>query len=202
MRSGSNEWFYLLIREIARALIRIVFTIRYTGLENLPKERYGYILACNHVSNLDPIIITDRIKPWIRYLAKNELIKFKALEYFFRALGIVPVERGAGDSKAIDECVRLVEKGYILGIFPEGTRFPEGSPGRPKSEWRLSQRDQVGRFSCAIEYERPMHFRSRIIVHFGGIIKYEDLTLEEDSPRAIKRATKIVWDRILSMLRV
>ena len=194
------RWFYRLICSLAWVIFNIVFKVSYEGLENVPENESGYILASNHASNIDPIVLSMKLKPWVRYLGKAELVKYAFIACFFRLLGIVSVDRGQGDTKALDRCVELIENGYVLGIFPEGTRYPKG-PGQPRSGMALlAKRCKADILPCSIEYERPLRLRSRIKVQIGDMIKYEDLGLDEDSPRALKRATRLVWNIIVGML--
>ena len=196
------KWFYILVRSIAWLYCSIAFKVTYEGIENIPQRDEGYILASNHASNLDPVVLSMKFDCWIRYLAKAELVKYPALAWFFRSLGIVSVDRGQGDTSAIDRCVELIGEGHVLGIFPEGTRFFK-EPGRPKSGMSLiAKRCKADILPCAIEYERPLRFRSGIKVRIGEMIEYKSLGLDEDSPRAIKRATKVVWNEVVAMLGV
>ncbi len=195
------QWFFKLARTVVGFLLSIAFRIEYKGMHNIPENGKGYILASNHTSYLDPVVLALRIKPWMRYMAKEELMQIKGLQWLFRWLGIVPVSRGAGDLSTIEHCAALTKAGYVLGIFPEGTRFPAGEPGKPKSGMALIARmTQADVLPCAVTYERPLRFRSRIRVYYGPMIPYSELGLDEASPRALKRATKRVWDEVLALL--
>ncbi len=195
------QWFFKLARAVVGFLLPIAFRIEYDGMHNIPQNDKGYIMASNHTSYLDPVVLVLRLKPWVRYMAKAELMRIKGLQWLFRWLGIVPVSRGAGDLSTIEYCAGLTRAGYVLGIFPEGTRFLAGQPGKPKSGMALiAKMTQADVLPCAVTYERPLRFRSRICVRFGTVIPYAALGLDEDSPRALKRATKRVWDEILALL--
>ncbi|HWP50484.1 MAG TPA: lysophospholipid acyltransferase family protein [Clostridia bacterium] len=195
------QWFFKLARAVVGFLMPLAFHIQYEGVHNIPQNGKGYILACNHTSYLDPVLLALRIKPWVRYMAKEELMRISGLKWLFRWLGIIPVSRGAGDLSVISHCAELTREGYVLGIFPEGTRFPAGQPGKPKSGMALiAKMTQADVLPCAVTYERPLHFRSRIGVCFGEVIPYAALGLDENSPRALKRATKCIWEEILTLL--
>ena len=102
---------------------------------------------------------------------------------------------------ALDRCAELTREGYVLGIFPEGTRYPQNQPGRPKSGMALiAKMTGADVLPCAVSYERPLHFRSKITVKYGDLIPHAELGLEEDSPRALKKATKRVWGDILKLM--
>ena len=101
----------------------IIFPLKRVGKKNL-KELKGknYILACNHMSNLDAIMLDISMKKKYRYLAKKELFKNKLTGSFMRSLGAVPVDRSQADPKAIKEIFRLISKNKKIAIFPQGTR--------------------------------------------------------------------------------
>lgn len=194
-------WFFCLARSVVNFLFWIIFDIEYVNAEKIPKRENGYITACNHTSYLDPLMIAFKNPKWIRYMAKAELTHIKGLGWLFRWLGIVPVERGSADMSAIDRCAELIREGYVLGIFPEGTRYPEGEPGRPKSGMALiAKMTKADILPCAVRYQRPIGFRTKVTVTYGDIIPYEQLGLDDDSPRALKKATKLVWGEILRMM--
>lgn len=101
----------------------IIFPIKKVGKRNL-KELKGknYILACNHMSNMDPIMLDVTLGKKYRYLAKKELFKKKFTGAFMRTLGAVPVDRSNADPRAIKEIFRLIGKNKKVAIFPQGTR--------------------------------------------------------------------------------
>lgn len=101
----------------------IIFPIKKVGKKNL-KELKGknYILACNHMSNMDAVMLDISMKKKYRYLAKKELFKKKLTGAFMRSLGAVPVDRSQADPKAIKEIFRLIGKNKNIAIFPQGTR--------------------------------------------------------------------------------
>lgn len=121
-----------LLKLIGRPLFRVLFAVEYFGLENVP-ESGPVILASNHPSYLDPILIILPMKRVIRYMAWDALFKVPLLGSLIKALGAFPVDigRGKGES-AYREALGILEKGDALGIFPEGQRSDVG----PMSELR------------------------------------------------------------------
>lgn len=115
-----TNWFYYLGKIVTGFIFRIWFHMEFYGQENQPRDR-GYILCCNHRSALDPVLIAQKIKKPIRYMAKIELFQNKFVSFIIRRLGAFPVARGRGDTSAIDTAVETVKKGHVLGLFPEGT---------------------------------------------------------------------------------
>ena len=101
----------------------IVFPIKKVGNKNL-RELKGknFIVACNHMSNLDAIMLDIKFFKKFRYLAKKELFNKKFNAAFMRALGGVAVDRKQADPKAIKEIFRLIGNNKKIAIFPQGTR--------------------------------------------------------------------------------
>lgn len=101
----------------------IIFPIKKIGKKNLKQLKgKNFILACNHTSNLDAIMLDIKFFKKYRYLAKKELFDSKFSNWFMRSLGGVPVDRTQADPKAIKEIFRLINNGKKIAIFPQGTR--------------------------------------------------------------------------------
>ena len=109
---------YKLVRPILKVFIGL-YKPTYIGLENIPKEK-GFILAGNHTSYLDPILIASSLKHEVRFFAKDSLYK-GIKKPLFKSLGIIPVNRKIKDKNALNEGIRLLNNNEIIGIFPEGT---------------------------------------------------------------------------------
>lgn len=196
-------WFYQLALHIVMWILLLWFDLRFEGVENIPdkKSHHNYVVICNHRSILDPIFIAWRIPKMVCYMGKAELFKNKLAKFFFEAVGVFPVERGSGDMSALNYGIDLYRKGYSIGIFPEGTRSKNGTPLRPKSGAALvAKLAEANVLPCAVIFEGKLHFRKRIVIKYGPIVPYEVLGLGEDSPRALKKATKVMWDGVLALL--
>ncbi len=195
--------FYNICKAICMFAFRIWYKIEYTGSENVPNGG-GYILICNHLSNLDPIILAGGVKEPIHYMAKAELFTNPFLAFIFRHVNAYPVERGTGDTSAIDNSVKLIAESKIVGIFPEGTRSKDGNPLRPKSGASLvAKMTCADVLPCGIIYENKGKFRSKVSVKFGSVIPHEKLGFtEEQNARELKTATKIMFGSVLSLIGV
>lgn len=106
---------------IALLCSKIFFPITSHGLENLPRQG-GYILASNHISMLDPVIVRLSTKHKLNFLAKDSLFKNKIFGAFIARLGSIPIRRDSADVGALKEAIRRLKEGKPLLIFPEGTR--------------------------------------------------------------------------------
>lgn len=101
--------------------VKLFYPTKVIGKKNLPKKQ-GYVLTCNHYSNLDVVILDVSLGKKIRYLAKKELFKNKFLGWYIKKLGGYPVDRENPDISAFKFGINALKDGHILGIFPEGTR--------------------------------------------------------------------------------
>jgi 1-acyl-sn-glycerol-3-phosphate acyltransferase len=107
-----------------RELLRRVYRITVEGGDHIPASG-GCILAANHESLADPFFLGVATTRPIHYMAKAELWRNRILAFLMDAFGTFPVERGGGDSRALRHGVQLLEKGAVLGIFPQGTAKPQ-----------------------------------------------------------------------------
>jgi 1-acyl-sn-glycerol-3-phosphate acyltransferase len=117
---------YLAIGFMTYLPVRVLFRLRWRGLENVPAET-GAVLAANHTSNFDPWPLGLPLFPrrFLRFMAKSELYWFP-LRHVLNAAGAFPVRRGEGDAEAIKSAVELCRNGEIVVMFPEGTRRRKG----------------------------------------------------------------------------
>lgn len=120
---------FSLIKLLAYPLFRVLFAVEHHGVENVPDEG-AVIIAGNHPSYLDPLLVGLPIKRTIRFMAWDALFKVPLLGQIIRAVGAFPVDirKGRGES-AFREAVRVLESGDALGIFPEGQRSEQAAMG-------------------------------------------------------------------------
>ncbi len=124
----------LLVRMVAlvtRIVTRMCARVEFQGLERVPKTG-AVILAANHISNADPMMIGAWLTPALRrrrihWLGKQELFDWPIFGWISAHGGVHPVERGAADVEAFRLATRILEAGFVLMIFPEGTRSPTGT---------------------------------------------------------------------------
>jgi 1-acyl-sn-glycerol-3-phosphate acyltransferase len=127
---------YLVVGAISWPFVKLVFRLRATGVENVPRQG-GFVLAANHWSNFDPWPLAIPVFPrrFFRFMAKSELFWFP-LSLVIRAGGGFRVRRGEQDEQAIATAVELVREGHAVVMFPEGTRRRKGIRKRREARWR------------------------------------------------------------------
>jgi 1-acyl-sn-glycerol-3-phosphate acyltransferase len=120
-----QRWWQVVLYRSVRVLIlgvaKLFGRIRIIGSSNIPRDR-PYILAPVHRSNIDFALASLVTPRRMRYMGKDSIFKFKALNPFFHALGAFPVHRGAADREALRTSIAVIESGQPLVMFPEGTR--------------------------------------------------------------------------------
>ncbi len=122
-----------IIKFVARKLFRVLFAVEYHGLENVPADG-AIIIAGNHPSYLDPVLVMLPIKRKILFMAWDALFKVPVLGQVIKAIGAFPVDlrKGKGEA-AFLEALRVLNAGDALGIFPEGQRSEGGPMGELKT---------------------------------------------------------------------
>ncbi|BFV59755.1 lysophospholipid acyltransferase family protein [Kitasatospora sp. CMC57] len=131
--------FYRLMKMIVAPLLRIFFRPWIEGADNIPDDGPA-IIASNHLSFSDSFFLPALMKRRVTFIAKAEYfntpgIKGKLTAAFFKGVGQLPVDRsgvrGAGEA-AIRSAVAVIERGELFGVYPEGTRSPDGKLYRGK----------------------------------------------------------------------
>lgn len=114
------------------------------------------------------------------------------------------MDRGAGDTSAIDNSRKVIEEGDILGIFPEGHRSKTGEPLRPKSGVALVARlTEAPVLPCSVYWEGKLGFRRKIVIRYGELIPYEAMGLtESSSARELRNATQLLFGKVLEGIEV
>lgn len=116
--------FYKILRPIVTGFVKIFFRPNIFGIENIPKEG-RCILAGNHTSIFDPLLLMSSTKREIHFLAKNELWQGPK-KIIFSNLGLIPVNRKIRDGNALHNAEKVLKNDLVIGIFPEGTTEKTG----------------------------------------------------------------------------
>ncbi|HEY7070543.1 MAG TPA: lysophospholipid acyltransferase family protein [Acidimicrobiales bacterium] len=112
---------YTALSGLFHGLAKLYFRLEIRGREHLP-PRGPYVVAPVHRSNLDFILVSCIHSTRMRYMGKASIWKYPTLGRFFSMLGAFPVHRGTADRESLRTCMRIIENGESLVMFPEGTR--------------------------------------------------------------------------------
>lgn len=180
-----------------------MFKIKVEGLENLPALG-GFILASNHITDFDPLLIGISLKRQLFFMAKVELFKNRVARTVLNGLGAFPVDRAKGDNTALYKAIDTVKSGGVLAIFPEGTRSKDGELLRFKSGAIVvaaqTGADIVPTSVYIKDIKNGWKFRSQVVVRYGKVIKHEDLQIDVKSTITIKKANTRVKNAIEGLL--
>ncbi|MDB6146408.1 MAG: hypothetical protein JWO45_72, partial [Spartobacteria bacterium] len=128
--------------------------VHVVGRENIERDG-GFLLAANHISHFDPLIISSIVLRKIDWMAMAEFFGYRFVGFFLRAVDAFPAERDRADLKTIRTAIARLKQGRIVGLFPEGgirdgaASLLEGAPLRPGAS-ALAQIAQVPIVPCVI----------------------------------------------------
>jgi 1-acyl-sn-glycerol-3-phosphate acyltransferase len=193
---------YNLIGILSAPVLYGLYRLRATSKENLPKG--GCVLACNHVSSLDPWVLGMPLWPqrFLRFMAKSELY-WPPLSYVLNRVGAFPVRRGQRDVVAIETAVQLARDGHIVAMFPEGTRRTKGLvkrfEARPRSgAARIALEAGVPLVPAAVKGTDKLLRLGKLSVVYGAPVEIDDLRGREMA-EAAQEATERLMERIAEL---
>ncbi len=176
-----NIWrrlFLFLVTHIGyMAVFKIMYRLEIHGKENLPKHS-EYIVASNHLSTLDPPLICGVINKGVAYMAKKELFAHPLLNWWLNWLGAFAVDREKLGFSTVKTVMSIKKTGWVLGIFPQGTRQEPGKiTGVTKGFATIARKTKCGILPIGIigtNKKAKIPFTGKIIVKIGKLIPYED----------------------------
>lgn len=124
---------YLILKNIVLGpILNILFRPWVRGSENVPRKG-GAVLASNHLSFVDSIFLPLKVKRPVTFLAKSDYftgkgVKGAVIRWFFKSTGQLPIDRSGGKASedSLNTGLGVLERQLLLGIYPEGTRSPDG----------------------------------------------------------------------------
>jgi 1-acyl-sn-glycerol-3-phosphate acyltransferase len=177
------------------------FRLRARGRENLPVSG-GYVLACNHLSSIDPWPLGLPLWPrrWLRFMAKAELYWWP-LRLLLNSAGAFKVRRGLGDLEAIDTAVQLAREGNVIAMYPEGTRREKGlvkkHQARPHSgAARIALEAEVPLVPAAVSGTDRLLTLGPLRIVYGEPLEIEDLRASDD----LRHSTQVATERLMARI--
>ena len=118
---------YSVARRVLTPVFRFGWRVKVAGLENVP-EHGPAILCPNHTSVIDSFMMPLVLPRRITFVGKAEYMDDWKTKYIFPAMGMIPIDRGGGSAaeRALNAAARVLERGELFGIYPEGTRSRDG----------------------------------------------------------------------------
>ncbi len=195
---------YQVVAVLSWPVLYGLFRLRARGRGNLPATG-GYILACNHVSSLDPWPLGLPLWPrrWLRFMAKSELYWWP-LNVVLNGAGAFKIRRGLGDREAIETAIQLARAGHVIAMFPEGTRRAKGlvkkHEVRPRSgAARIALEAGVPLVPAAVTGTDRLLKLGPLRIAYGPPIEMDDLRASDDTRGASQEATSRLMARIAEL---
>jgi 1-acyl-sn-glycerol-3-phosphate acyltransferase len=198
---------YKIFKAILGPILRMLFKVRVEGIENVPKDG-AVILASNHVSFCDSIFLPLVLKRKVIFVAKAEYFEQKRTAWFFTLMGQIPIKRGGGSAsaRALESAKEVLEGGGTFGIYPEGTRSPDGRLYKGRTgvaRLALDTKSPVvavamigTREAQPIGQIKP-NFFTPITIKFSRQLRFDRYSAKRDDPLVLRRIT----DEIMFELR-
>jgi 1-acyl-sn-glycerol-3-phosphate acyltransferase len=202
--------YWILKRVILGPALLILFRPKITGKKNLPKQGAA-ILASNHMSFSDSIFLPLAVPRRITFLAKSEYftgrgIKGWLMKKFFEGAGQVPIDRSGGRASeaAVNTAISILKSGQLLGIYPEGTRSPDGKLYRGRTGMaRIAIEAGVPVIPVAMigTYDiqpigQVLPRIKRVGIAFGEPIDMSQFLGKQRDPAVLREATNLVMESL------
>jgi 1-acyl-sn-glycerol-3-phosphate acyltransferase len=195
---------YQVVAVLSWPVLYGLFRLRAHGRGNLPATG-GYVLACNHVSSLDPWPLGLPLWPrrWLRFMAKSELYWWP-LSLVLNGAGAFKIRRGLGDREAIETAIELAREGHVVAMFPEGTRRAKGlvkkHEARPRSGAApIALEAGVPLVPAAVAGTDRLLKLGPLRIAYGAPIEMDDLRGSDDTRAASQEATNRLMARIAEL---
>ncbi len=156
---------------------KLVYRLEVQGKENIPNEN-DYIIAANHLSTLDPPLVVGIMNRGVAYMAKKELFENPFMHWWLNWLGAFAVDREKVSVSTIKTVKTIKSTGWVLGIFPQGTRQTDGEiKNVAKGFAALAKSTKCGILPVGItgtDEVKRLPFTGKIIVKIGKVIPYSE----------------------------
>ncbi|MFB6504009.1 MULTISPECIES: lysophospholipid acyltransferase family protein [unclassified Streptomyces] len=206
-------FYYVLKYVVIGPLLRLFFRPRIEGLEHVPEDGAA-IIAGNHLSFSDHFLMPAMLGRRITFLAKAEYftgpgLKGRLTAAFFHSIGQIPVDRSGKEAgqAAIREGLKVLGRGELLGIYPEGTRSHDGRLYKGKVGVAvMAIKAQVPVVPCAMvgtfEIQPPgqtIPRIKRVTIRFGEPLDFSRYAGLENQKVAVRAVTDEIMYAILGL---
>ncbi len=195
--------WYSLLRGLATIIFKVFFAVKIRGKENVPLKG-GVILASNHLSYFDPIVLGLLTPRKINFMAKEELFENFLFRLLITKLGAFPVKRERVDKTVYQKVLDLLKKGELLVLFPEGTRSWEGKLGRlQQGTARIALRANVPLVPVIIRGTEKVLPRGKKMIRLAKIeARIGEPLRGKKSKKDVKRAVERLHKKLEKSMRM
>jgi len=178
-----------------------LFRVRVLGRENIPAAG-GALIASNHQSFFDPVLIGVGLRREVDYMARASLFRNAVFRRLIVSLNAFPIKREGVDVEAMREAIARIRRGRLVLVFPEGTRTRDGSLGVVRRGLSLiSERAQAPIVPAVIQgaYQAWPRGARMIRPHRIGVAFGRPISVEEQSRMTSEELAAVVADRWRSL---
>lgn len=198
---------YLFAQKVVFPLIRLLFTRSVVGIENLPASG-PYIIAANHSSYMDHFLLAAMVRKErgnkLYFLTRSEAFEGYWSDLWHRSTGCVPVDRANPEIASFRTMIKILKRGDIVVVYPEGTRSVDGMPLPPKpGVIKLSLHADVPIIPIGIygahkilPKGRLMPRPSRAVLSIGGSLNYGERMTDSKSKEQTENALHHLMNEI------
>lgn len=189
--------FYKVVGVLLKFVFLFIFRIKTEGKQNIINEG-GAILAVNHKSNWDPVVVALTCPRKLAFMAKSELFKNKLFGGLIKKLGAFPVHRGKGDIGAIKTALTILKQEQVMIMFPEGKRVRGGEKVVPKpGVAMISTHAKVPVIPVLISGK--YRWLGKVTVTYGEPIFLDEYYDEKLSVEKLQELTCSIMDNVYSL---
>jgi 1-acyl-sn-glycerol-3-phosphate acyltransferase len=190
---------YWALKALLSPVLRLLFRVRVEGLDNVAPCG-PVILAGNHVSFCDSVFMPMVMRRRVTFVAKSEYFEDPKTAWIFRALGQIPMKRegGSASERALRAAREVLDDGGALGIYPEGTRSPDGRLHRGHTGVaRLALGCHTPVVCAAVLGTAEVQPIGQVLprlflpvtIRFSKQLRFEHLASRRDDPRVLRQVT-------------
>jgi 1-acyl-sn-glycerol-3-phosphate acyltransferase len=186
-RSLAKRWWYQSLQFACRLGSVSALGMRVFGRRHVPRGG-GVLVASNHQSHFDPVLVGLAIDRRLNYLARKTLFKFAPFRWLIESLDAIPIDRDGIGVGGLKETLKRLKRGELVLVFPEGTRSPDGNVAPLKPGFvALARRGKVPVLPVGIDgafdawpRTRKLPQRERIHLVFGPPLTPKEIAQLDD----------------------
>lgn len=184
-----NLILYWIVKIFGTPIFYILFRPKYINKNNIPKNG-PVVLAGNHKSNFDCASLVCSTNRVVHFLAKKELLDTK-LKFFFKGMGIIPVDRKNKNPEALKEAIRNLNNNKVIGIFPEGTTNKTNNVIMPFKYGAVKMASEVNAYIVPFSITGEYKFFGKLKITFGEAYKVSK-DLEKENAVLMNKVTSLI----------
>ena len=169
----DKMYMYRFLKPVLGLIFKLYYNPTIIGKENIPKDG-SILIVGNHKHLFDQCLAIIATKRPIHYMAKKEYFDGK-FAWFFKMVGCIPVDRSRKDENAKKKALEVLNNGYALGLFPEGTRNKTEQFLLPFKYGAVSMANKTDSYLVPFGITGDYKFRSKnLMIRFGKPFKADD----------------------------